>query len=107
MFQLYDNFISSDENMQPYSFTVERHTHVENLHTKVCDGCFHMGSIGNRYLLNTPEFFTGRLTFDFKMNCLEGHDPKFILFFQYDQKKDEEKESEYIMILPESFGRHW
>ncbi len=86
MFQLTDNFISHDYNLQPYSFEIERHTGTENLHTGVHDGYFHLKSIGNRYILRTPAIRTGKLEFDMQFNYMQEHDPYFTVFFQYNKQ---------------------
>lgn len=61
MYSLYDNFVSCDENKQPYSVRTERHTFIDNMSAWVEDGCFNMASIGNVYILNTPVFYKGKL----------------------------------------------
>ena len=66
MYRLYDDFRACDDNRQPYSFSVEKHTPIDNMHAWVKDECFCMASIGNRYILNTPGFTSG----SFAMNLL-------------------------------------
>ncbi len=86
MFKIYDCFSNCDENKQPYSFSVERHTPTENLHAWVKNDRFYMSSIGNRYILNTPPFETGRFDMNFSLTFLEEINPSFVVIFQYDEK---------------------
>lgn len=86
MFTMKDNFSGHDENRQPYSFEVEQHTYVENLHAGVCDGRFHLKSVGNRHVLNTPPFKTGCFSMEFCITVLKQFDPVFTILFQYDKK---------------------
>ncbi|MBR5157775.1 MAG: hypothetical protein IKW59_08425 [Clostridia bacterium] len=86
MFELKDHFTGHDENLQPYSFELEKHTYVENLHAAVHDKHFHMKSVGNRYVLNTPKFKTGSFRTEFLITFLKEYDPCFTVFFQYDKK---------------------
>ena len=68
MFHLTDDFRACDDNRQPYSFRVERHTETENLHAWVRDGRFCLASIGNRHVLNAPAFRQGvfEMQFNFR-----------------------------------------
>ena len=86
MFELKDSFMGHDENIQPYSFELEQHTYVENLHAGVHDKQFHMKSVGNRYVLNTPKFKTGCFRTEFLITFLKEYDPCFTVFFQYNRK---------------------
>ena len=49
MFILSDDFKTHDDNLQPYSFSVERHTEIEDLHAAVDERGFVLKSIGNRF----------------------------------------------------------
>lgn len=86
MFKLYDDFRASDENKQPYSFSVERHTPTDHLHAWVADDVFHMASVGNRFVLNTPKFKTGVFEMNFKISYMSVIQPKFIVLFGYDEQ---------------------
>ena len=84
MYQLIDDFRACDDNRQPYSFQVERHTETENLHAWVRDERFHLASIGNRHLLNAPAFRQGAFEMWFQFTYMEEFDPNFTVFFGYD-----------------------
>ena len=86
MFKLKDNFSKCDSNKQPYSFELEQHTYVENFHASVHDDAFHLQSVGNRYILNTPAFCRGKLSFDFVITFLKEYNPVFTVYFGYDKK---------------------
>ena len=85
MFNLYDNFVVSDSNKQPYSFSVERHTETSNLHAWVIDDEFHLSSVGNRHILNVPAFRTCEFKMNFRINYLAEFSPNFMVLFQYDE----------------------
>ncbi len=85
MYLLKDSFHTHDANKQPYSFAVERHTETANLHAWVQEDGFHLASVGNRHILNTPAFTHGTLEMTFGFNCMEEIRPGFILMFQYDE----------------------
>lgn len=84
MFQLFDSFRCYDDNLQPYCFSVERHTETDNLHAGVCKDGFHLKSIGNRHILHTPSFVTGTFSTVFRFNYMKEFDPRFTILFQYD-----------------------
>lgn len=86
MFELYENFLCCDDNKQPYSFNVERHTDIDNLHAKVENGVFALNSIGNRFIFNTPELsgFSVEITFGF--TCIYEFKPNFNVIFYYNKK---------------------
>lgn len=84
MFTLVDDFRASDENKQPYSFSIERHTAIDNMHAWVKGDCFYMASIGNRYILNTPAFLNGEFQMSFKISYMSEIQPRFSLFFGYE-----------------------
>lgn len=84
MFQLFDSFRCYDDNLQPYCFSVERHTATENLHSGVHEDGFHLKSIGNRHILNTPSFTTCTFSTTFRFNYMKEFDPQFTVLFQYD-----------------------
>lgn len=87
MFKLYDNFVSCDINRQPYSFTAETHTHIDNKHAWIRDGVFNMASIGNVYVMNTPKFESGSFRMNFKITYMAEFGPDFTVFFAYDEKE--------------------
>ena len=74
MFTLRDDFKTCDKNKQPYSFTVERHTDVENLHSAVQNRTFSLRSVGNRYILNSPAFSEGAFSMNFKITYMASLD---------------------------------
>lgn len=86
MFKIKDNFSTHNENLQPYSFELEQHTYVANLHATVHDNAFHMQSVGNRYILNSPVFEKGRISFDFVITFLKEYNPVFTIYFGYNKK---------------------
>lgn len=86
MYRLYDNFVSGDDNKQPYSFSLERHTPIDNLHTRVENNTFNMASIGNVYILNTPPVESGHFETKFKITYMAEFGPDFTVFFGYDEK---------------------
>ena len=86
MFKIKDNFSKCDDNKQPYSFELEQHTYVPNLHATVHDNGFHLQSVGNRYILCTPPVKSGKLSFDFVITFLKEYDPRFTVYFGYDKK---------------------
>ncbi len=85
MFNLYDDFMAYDENMQPYSFSVERHTETANLHSGISNGGFALKSIGNRYILNTSIFKTCKFSFNFKATYIEDSSFNFRVIVGYDE----------------------
>lgn len=85
MFSIVDDFRSSDVNKQPYSFSIERHTPIDNMHAWVDNDSFHMASIGNRYILNSPVFLNGEFNMSFKISYMSTIRPKFFIFFGYDE----------------------
>lgn len=85
MFILKDNFSKCNDNLQPYSFEVEQHTYVPNLHATVHDGAFYLQSVGNRYILCAPRVSSGRLSFNFAITFLKEYDPKFTVYFGYNK----------------------
>ena len=84
MYQLIDDFRACDENRQPYSFRVERHTETANLHAWVRDERFHLSSVGNRHVLNVPAFRRGTFEMAFRFTYMEEFDPGFTVFIRYD-----------------------
>lgn len=50
MFKVFDSFKAFDENCQPYTFSVERHTETANLHAGVTADGFSLKSVGNRHI---------------------------------------------------------
>ncbi len=84
-FQITDTFQAYDTNKQPYSFTVERRTETANLHAWVENDSFHLASIGNRHILNTPAFRLGRFEMSFHFNYMEISNPGFTVLFHYDE----------------------
>lgn len=86
MFSLKDKFISFDNNFQPYTFSVERHTETANLHAGVTADGFALKSIGNRFILNTPKFQNGKFDMNFKISYMKEKDPCFVIIFSYDEK---------------------
>ncbi len=85
MFSLTDSFRAYDENKQPYSFYVERHTETANLHAWVENDRFHLSSIGNRHILSAPAFTLGRFEMDFMFNYMDVFKTNFTVFFGYDE----------------------
>lgn len=102
MYSLYDNFVSCNENKQPYSVRAERHTFIGNMSAWVEDGCFNMASIGNVYILNTPVFTKGSFRTDFKITYMEEIPPKFTVFFAYDEKTRKGKGIKFFYDLDET-----
>ena len=86
MLQLFDDFKVYDDNRQPLSLEVERHTPIDNMHCKVENGEFGFNSIGNRLILKTPELSRFRLELKFGFTCLYEFDPNFTVIFHYDRK---------------------
>lgn len=84
MFQLFDSFRCYDDNLQPYCFSVERHTETDNLHAGAHEDGFHLKSIGNRHILNTPSCKTFTFSTTFRFNYMQEFDPCFNILFQYD-----------------------
>mgnify|MGYP004625088791 CR=1 FL=1 len=68
MFEIFDNFKAYDENRQPYTFSVERHTETANLHAGVTEEGFSLKSIGNRHILNSPVFSKCEFKMNFKIS---------------------------------------
>lgn len=86
MFEIFDNFKAYDENHQPYTFSVERHTETANLHAGVTEEGFSLKSIGNRHILNSPVFLKCEFKMNFKITYPFEIDPEFIIAFGYDEK---------------------
>lgn len=87
MFRLYDDFKVKDDNQQPYSLEVERHTAVENLHAKVENEEFCLNSIGNRFVFKTPVLSDFHMEMHFGFTCMYEFDPNFTVLFHYDKKR--------------------
>lgn len=85
MFSIFDKFKAYDENRIPYTFSVERHTETENLHAGVTEEGFSLKSIGNRFILNSPEFLTGRFSMNFKITFPYEINPAFSVILGYDK----------------------
>lgn len=85
-FYLYEDFSVADENKQPYSFDIERHTGIDDLHAKVKNGEFQLNSIGNRFIAKTPALSEFRVEFKFGFNMLYEFDPNFNVIFHYNKK---------------------
>lgn len=85
MYKLFDDFRGADENKQPYSFSVERHTPTDHLHAWVENDIFHMASVGNRMVLNTPNFKNGTFEMQFKVSYMSEIPIKFFVAFGYDE----------------------
>lgn len=86
MFILDDNFKTHDDNLQPYSFSVERHTEIEDLHASVDERGFVLKSIGNRFILNSPRLNNFELNIKFGYTFLAEFNPVFNVLFSYDKK---------------------
>ncbi len=89
MYTIFDDFSAFDENRQPYSFTVERHTETANLHAGVTPQGFALKSVGNRFILNAPTFTNGNFDMRFKISYPYEIDPVFCILFGYDKKRRE------------------
>ena len=80
-FRIYEDFSVCDDNKQPYSFEVERHTAIDNLHAKTENGEFQLNSIGNRFIAGTPALSEFNLKFRFGFNMLYECNPRFNVIF--------------------------
>lgn len=89
MYTLFENFALCDENKQPYSFSAEKHTFVDNLHAWVEDETFKMSSIGNVYILNTPRVQCGRFNMRYLITYMTEIEPRFTVYFSYNEKTRE------------------
>ena len=85
-FRIYEDFSVCDDNKQPYSFEVERHTAIDNLHAKTENGEFQLNSIGNRFIAGTPALSEFNLKFRFGFNMLYECNPRFNVIFHYSKK---------------------
>ncbi len=85
MFRLYDNFSTHCDNKMPYSIFVERHTEIENLHAGDVEGEFALKSIGNRFVLKTPELKNFRFKTHFGFTSMAEFKTNLSLLFQYDK----------------------
>lgn len=85
MFEIYDDFKAYDENFQPYTMSVERHTETANLHSAVISEGFSLRSIGNRHIIASPRFSRGEFTMSFKVTYLFEKVPVFFVIFGYDE----------------------
>lgn len=86
MFTINDNFTSYNQNRIPYTFSVERCTETANLHAGVTKDGFSLKSIGNRFILNSPEFENAVFKTDLLISYPLEIDPCFRLIFGYDKK---------------------
>lgn len=86
MFTINDNFTSYNQNRIPYTFSVERHTETANLHAGVTKDGFSLKSIGNRFILNSPEFENAVFKTELMISYPLEIDPCFRLIFGYDKK---------------------
>ncbi len=102
MYNLYDKFLSCDENKQPYSMRSEKHTFIDNMSAWVENGCFNLASIGNVYVLNTPVFTKGNFRTEFKITYMEEIPPKFTVFFAYDEKTRKGKGIKFFYDLKDT-----
>lgn len=85
MYKLFDDFKTYDSNLQPYSFTCERHTHVDDLHASVEERGFNLRSFGNRFILNTPKLCSFALETCFSYTFMEEINPVVDIYFGYDR----------------------
>ena len=85
MYKLFDDFRASDDNKQPYSFSVERHSPTDNMHAWVKDDAFYMASVGNRFVMNTPAFKTYEFGMRFKVTYMSEIPIKFMVLVGYDE----------------------
>ncbi|MBQ4517552.1 MAG: hypothetical protein II997_03080 [Clostridia bacterium] len=99
MYTLFDDFRSCDENKQPYSFSVERHTPVANLHTWVKEDAFYMASVGNRYILQTPNFTNGTFVMHYRATYMAEFATNFMVLFGYDERTRSGQAIRYIYDL--------
>lgn len=102
MFKVFDSFKAFDENCQPYTFSVERHTETANLHAGVTADGFSLKSVGNRHILNSPAFSTGEFKMNFKITLPYEINPEFIIAFQYDEKT---RSGKAIRIVYDTSGK--
>lgn len=86
MFKIFDNFVAYDKNKQPYTFSLEKHTETANLHARVTEAGFALKSIGNRFILNSPGFTTGKLDANFAISYPYESTLRFQIIFGYDKK---------------------
>lgn len=86
MFKIFDNFVAYDKNKQPYTFSLEKHTETANLHAGVTEAGFALKSIGNRFILNSPGFTTGKLDANFAISYPYESTLRFQIIFGYDKK---------------------
>ncbi len=104
MYTLADDFRSCDKNKQPYSFSIERHTPIANLHTWVKDDAFYMASVGNRYILQTPKFTNGTFEMHFKVSYMAEFATNFMVLFGYDERTRKGQAVRYIYDLKETIS---
>ena len=86
MYQLTDSFTLHDDNLIPHTLRPEIHSAVQNLHASVDERGFVMGSIGNRWIVNTPALQLFSLCLTFSYTYLERFDPCTYIFFGYDAR---------------------
>lgn len=86
MFSLSDSFRSYDKKGQPYSFSLEQHTQIQNYHARVIPEGFALRSVGNRHILNAPAMQDFFFSMDFHITYMEEFDPVFTVLFHYDQE---------------------
>lgn len=102
MFEIFDNFKAYDENFQPYTMSIERHTEIANLHSGVVSNGFSLKSIGNRHIVASPKFSRGEFKMNFKVTYLFEKSPMFFVIFGYDE---ETRRGSAIRIRYELEGR--
>lgn len=86
MFDIKDDFTSYNQNKIPYSFSVERHTETANLHAGITEKGFALKSVGNRFILNSPEFKNAVFKMNFTISYPQEIDPCFQIIFGYDKR---------------------
>jgi len=87
MFSLSDNFRSYDKKRQPYSFSLEQHTQIQNYHARVTPDGFALLSVGNRHILNAPAMRSFLFSMDFYITYMKEFDPVFTVLFRYDRNR--------------------
>ncbi len=100
MFQLFEDFKTFDDNLQPYSLIPERHTAIENLHGKVEKGEYGFNSIGNRMLLQTPVLQNFSLVLSFGFTLIQEVSPNFTILFHYNRKTRQGLGLRFTCLLP-------
>ncbi|MBR1970732.1 MAG: hypothetical protein IKA17_10320 [Clostridia bacterium] len=86
MYQINEKFVSFDDNLLPYTLKPELHTTIRDFHAATDERGFVMKSIGNRWIIETPEIENFDFNITFAYTFLKEFNPRIHIFFGYNKK---------------------